>query len=269
MRSAATWMTWCYMEGSMWKVYFDEHIHSFGWGLVYCSWSYSPRTKWLFSLDETARDLVLCPHTLVWGRWRMENMRLLIGWTGRGGGTHMPFNMHAWIYLSRHVAHVSFLSHSAGIMKECRELLLVDSRNLHCAMVIPLVQLNVRVEETNMGFGVHHQFVGNYVVMRYWWWVLTGITSCCSFCLLLVLAVRWVNSWAHTTPRKKQPGTRIMHEFLLLFTYSCLNQVFFFLSYDPCSHQTPSLVAETLASGPLLILCCDHCSLHESCKHAC
>jgi hypothetical protein len=36
-------------------------------------------------------------------------------------------------------------------MKECRELLLVDSCNLHSAMVIPLVQLNVRVEETNMG----------------------------------------------------------------------------------------------------------------------
>ncbi len=104
MRSAATWMTWCYMEGSMCKVQLDEHIHSFGWGLVHCSWSYSPRTKWLFSLDETARDLVLCPHTLVWGRWSTANLRLLTGWTGRGGGTHMPFNMHAWIYLSRHVA---------------------------------------------------------------------------------------------------------------------------------------------------------------------
>ncbi len=33
----------------------------------------------------------------------------------------------------------------------------------------------------NMGLGVHHQFVGNYVVMRYWWWVLIAITSCCSF----------------------------------------------------------------------------------------
>jgi len=66
-----------------------------------------------------------------------------------------------------YMLHISFLSHSAVIMNECRELLLVDSCNLHCAMVIPVVQLNVWVEETNMGFGVHHQFVGNYVVMRY------------------------------------------------------------------------------------------------------
>jgi hypothetical protein len=43
--------------------------------------------------------------------------------------------------------HISFLSHSAVIMNECRELLLVDSCNLHCAMVIPLEQLNVWVEE--------------------------------------------------------------------------------------------------------------------------
>jgi hypothetical protein len=177
MRSAATWMTWCYMEGSMCKVYFDEHIHSFGWGLVYCSWSYSPRTKWVFSLDETARDLVLCLHTLVWGR-RMENLRLLTGWTGRGGGTHMPFNMNAWIYLSRHVAHLISLPFCSD--HEWMSWTLV-SRLMHCAMVIPLVQLNVWVEETNMGFGVHHQFVGNYVVMRYWWWVLIAITSCCSF----------------------------------------------------------------------------------------
>jgi hypothetical protein len=76
---------------------------------------------------------------------------------------------------------ISFLPHSAVIMNECRELLLVDSCNLHCAMMIPLVQLNVWVEETNRGFGVHHQFVGNFVVMRYWWWVLIAITSCCSF----------------------------------------------------------------------------------------
>ncbi len=33
--------------------------------------------------------------------------------------------------------------------------------------------------------------------------------------IFIVLAVRLVKSWAHTAPRKKQPGTlQIMHEFL-------------------------------------------------------
>jgi hypothetical protein len=112
---------------------------------------------------------------------------------------------------------------------ECRELLLVDNCNLRCTVVINRVQLNAwLVEETNMQLclewmKVPREKLGTVESLRLgwvWWredqtddpkstlanwtWLaLTRITSYCQSPLMFVSAVRWVNFWARTTPRKK------------------------------------------------------------------
>jgi hypothetical protein len=137
----------------------------------------------------------------------------------------MPFNMHAWIYLSRHVANLispTFCS---------------DHEWMSWTLVSRLMQSALCNDDPSCatermgGRNKHGIRCSSSVCGKFCGYEILMVSIDCNYFLLLisflfVLAVRWVNSWDHTTPRKKQPGIRVMHEFLLLFTYSCLNQVF-------------------------------------------